>query len=126
MLKIGLTLLDWLNDCFPSPSNGHVERVFSQLKVIKTNRCACLGENQLDSLLRIATAPPLSQWDATRAVELWWSNNTRRNVEDIRAPPMKKLHIDANSESAGTESTSSTSSASTSSEFTSSASTIVQ
>ena len=52
-------------------SNGHVEHVFSQLKVIKTNRRACLGENRLDSLLRIATtAPPLSQWDATRAVEL--------------------------------------------------------
>ena len=93
-------------------SNGHIERVFSQLKVIKTNRRACLGENRLDSLLRISTtAPPLSQWDATRAVELWWSNKTRRNVEDIRAPPTKKLHIDANRESAGTESTSSTSSA---------------
>ena len=85
-------------------SNGHVEHVFSQLKVTKTNRRACLGENRLDSLLRIATtAPPLSQWNASRAVELWWSDKTRRNVEDTRAPPTKRLHTDTDSNSAGTE-----------------------
>ena len=52
-------------------TNGHVERVFSQLKAIKTNRRTCLGENRLDSLLRIVTtAPPLSHWDASHAVKL--------------------------------------------------------
>ena len=78
--------------------------VFSQLKVIKTNRRACLGENRLDSLLRIATtAPPLSQWNASRAVELWWSDKMRRNVEDSRAPLTKRLRTDTDSDSAGTE-----------------------
>lgn len=91
-------------------TNGHVEHVFSRLKAIKTNRRTCLGENRLDSLLRIATtAPPLSQWDASHAVELWWSDRKRRNVEDVRAPPTKKLHTDADCESTSTESTTSTS-----------------
>ena len=89
---------DWVNILglvellFSLPmSNGHVERVFSQLKVIKTDRRTCLGENRLDSLLRIATtAPPLSQWDASRAVELWWNDRKRRNVGDVRAPPTKR------------------------------------
>ena len=49
-------------------SSGHVERVFSQLK---TNRRTCLGEDRLDSLFRIAaTGPPLSDWDASPAVQL--------------------------------------------------------
>ena len=34
-------------------SNGHLERIFSQLKLIKTNRRNGLGEGRLDSLLRI-------------------------------------------------------------------------
>ena len=71
-------------------SNGHLERVFSQLKIIKTNRRTGLGENRLDSLLRIVTTgPPLSQWDASGAVELWWSDKKRRSVEDSRAPPTR-------------------------------------
>ena len=46
-------------------SNGHLERNFSQLKLIKTNRRTGLGEDRLDSLLRIVTTgPPLSEWDA--------------------------------------------------------------
>ena len=80
--------------CLPL-SNGHVERVFSQLKIIKSDRRTCLGEDRLDSLLRIATsAPPLSQWDPTHAVELWWNDKKRRNVEDTRAPPKKRLHAE--------------------------------
>ena len=33
--------------CLPM-SNGHLERVFSQLKLIKINRRICLGEDTLD------------------------------------------------------------------------------
>ena len=81
--------------CLPM-SNGHMERVFSQLKVIKTNRRTCLGEDRLDSLLRIATTgPPLSDWDASPTVQLWWSDKRRRDIEDTRAPPRKKLHADS-------------------------------
>ena len=81
--------------CLPM-SNGHVERVFSQLKVIKTNRRTCLGEDRLDSLLHIATTgPPLSNWDATPAVQLWWSDKQRRDVEDTRAPPRRSCALTA-------------------------------
>ena len=47
--------------CLPV-ANGHVERVFSQLKIIKTERCTYLREDRLESLLRIVTdAPSLLQ-----------------------------------------------------------------
>lgn len=60
--------------CLPM-SNGHVERVFSQLKILKTERRNCLGEDQLDALLRMAAhAPPLSKWDASGAVQYWWND----------------------------------------------------
>ena len=74
--------------CLPV-SNGHLERIFSQLKLIKAERRACLGEDRLDQLVRISVeAPPLSKWDASKAVELWWRDKTRRlNISDIRARP---------------------------------------
>ena len=60
--------------CLPM-ANGCVERIFSQLKLIKTERQSYLGIDRLDSLLRIATdAPPLSKWDASGAVQRWWGN----------------------------------------------------
>ena len=73
--------------CLPV-SNGRVERVFSSLKHIKSNCRTCLSENRLDDLIRIAVeGPPLSQWDATGAVHLWWKDKQRRNIGDTRAPP---------------------------------------
>ena len=58
--------------CLPV-SNGHVEQVFSQLKIIKTERRTELAENRLDSLLRIATSGSnMSNWDPTHAMNLWW------------------------------------------------------
>ena len=76
--------------CIPI-ANGRVERVFSQLKLIKNSRRTCLGENSLDHLLRInVEGPPLADWDATRAVELWWRDKTRRvNHQDTRSAPTK-------------------------------------
>ena len=70
-------------------ANGQVERVFSLLKLIKTNRRTCLKEDTLEYLLRInAEGPSLSQWDSSRAVELWLSDKTRRvNRRDSRAQP---------------------------------------
>ena len=76
-------------------SNGHVERVFSQLKLIKTVRRMCLGEDRLHSLLRISTSsPPLLQWNASQSVQLWWSDMKRRSVNDVRALPSKKPRTD--------------------------------
>ena len=79
-------LLFWL-----PMANGCVERIFSQLKLIKTEKHTYLGIDRLDSLLRIATdAPPLSKWDASGAVQRWWGDKKRRKVKDTRAPPKRK------------------------------------
>jgi hypothetical protein len=71
-------------------SNGHVERCFSQLKLIKTDRRTSLGEDRLDHLLRIKIEGPSSEeWDATRAVNLWWRDKTRR-VSGGHSAPRKR------------------------------------
>ena len=73
--------------CLPM-SNGRVERVFSTMKLIKTDRRSSLSEDRLDHLVRITIdGPPLAQWDATDAVRLWWKSKQRRQVRDTRAPP---------------------------------------
>ena len=73
--------------CIPM-SNGRVERVFSALKPIKSDRRSSLTEDTLDHLLRITVdGPPLAQWDASDAVHLWWKGKQRRQVEDTRAAP---------------------------------------
>lgn len=59
--------------CLPL-ANGSLERMFSKLKVIKTDRRSCLGEDTLDQLLRInIEGPAPSHWDAAPAMQLWWS-----------------------------------------------------
>ena len=59
-------------------SNGHLERVFPQLKLIKGEKRTSLGEDRLHQLIRInVETPTLSQWDASNAVELWWHDRTR-------------------------------------------------
>ena len=75
--------------CHPM-ANGRVERIFSQLKLIKTERRTCFTIDRLDSLLQIAVdAPPLSKWDASGAVQRWWGDKKRRKVKDTRAPPKR-------------------------------------
>ena len=75
--------------CFPM-ANGRVERIFSALKLIKSDRRSSLSEDHLDDLVRIAVdAPPLSQWDASGAIQLWWKDKQRRQVGDTRAPPKR-------------------------------------
>ena len=70
-------------------SNDQLERCFSRLKIIKTNRRSCLGEDKLENLIRIQLEGPLlQQWDASRAVELWWTDKSRRiyrTADDSRA-----------------------------------------
>ena len=56
--------------CLPI-ANGRVERVFSQLKLIKNTRRTCLCEDTLDHFIKInVEGPPLTDWDPNRAVEL--------------------------------------------------------
>lgn len=62
--------------CIPV-ANGRVERLFSHLKVIESNRQSTLGEDRLDHLLRVKVdAPPLAQWDPSAAVDLWLKDKT--------------------------------------------------
>jgi hypothetical protein len=69
-------------------SNGRVERLFSTMKLIKSDRRSSLSEDRLDHLVRITIdGPSLAQWDATDAVRLWWKSKQRRQVQDTRAPP---------------------------------------
>lgn len=73
--------------CLPV-ANGRVERVFSSLKLIKSDRRSSLSEDRLDHLVRIAVdGPPFSEWDSTHAVHLWWKSKLRRQVQDTRATP---------------------------------------
>ena len=84
-------------------ANGRVERAFSVMKVVKTDRRNCLGEDHLDDLMRRITidGPPLSQWNASQAVTLWWKDKQRRQVADKRATPTSSssvVEIDHSSE----------------------------
>lgn len=60
-------------------SNGRLERVFSQLKLIKSSTRTCLKEDTLDQLVRITVeGPPLSQWDASGSIRKWFTDKHRR------------------------------------------------
>ena len=75
-----------------SMSNDRVERTFSQMKLIKTDRRCNLGEASLDSLLRIEMeGPEFLAWDSSRAVQLWWTDACRRQVQDTREAPNSSL-----------------------------------
>ena len=64
--------------CLPM-ANGRLERVFSQLKLIKNDRRTCLKEDTLDQLVQInVEGPPLSDWDASGAFELWMNEKVWR------------------------------------------------
>ena len=83
--------------CFPM-SNGHVECTFSALKCVKTDLRSRLDEDHLDNLLKIAVdAPPLAQWDASGAVQLWWKDAQRRTVHDTRKKPTPKTQCTSSS-----------------------------
>ena len=77
--------------CLPM-SNGRVESTFSQMKLIKTDRRCNLGEASLDSLLRIEMeGPEFLAWDSSRAVQLWWTDACRRQVQETREAPNSSL-----------------------------------
>ena len=68
-------------------SNAHVERLFSTLKVIKTNRHTKLESTTLSDLLEIQVeGPPLDSFSANDAVSLWWKDccTTRRTNQQPR------------------------------------------
>ena len=60
-------------------SNGKLERTFSQLKIIKTEKRSLLNNQQLDDLLRLNTdVIPLASFDANPSIDLWWQEKKRR------------------------------------------------
>ena len=60
-------------------SSYGLERVFSQLKLIKNGHRTCLKEDTLDQLLRIhVNGPPFCEWKADGALELWLKEKARR------------------------------------------------
>ena len=80
-----LTLVELL---FSLPaSNDVVERVFSQMNVIKTKKRSLLSNKALDDLLTITSAHiPLKDFCPDDAIDLWWKKikyvGPNRNQED--------------------------------------------
>ena len=54
------------------------------MKVIKTDRRNCLGDHLDDLMCITIDGPPLSQWNVSQAVTLWWKDKQRRQVADKR------------------------------------------
>lgn len=60
-------------------ANSHVERLFSTLKVIKTDRRSQLQTETLSDLLEIRVAgPPLADFSPDEAISLWWKDCQER------------------------------------------------
>ena len=60
-------------------TNSKVERSFSNLKVIKSERRTSLHTSTLDDLLEInIEGPQFEDFNADHAVELWWADSVRR------------------------------------------------
>ena len=56
-------------------SNGRVERIFSSMKIIKTDRRTNLHTNTLSDLLEIQVeGPSLQNFSSEEAVRLWWDD----------------------------------------------------
>ena len=74
-------------------SNAKVEKLFSSLKQIKTDRRTNLHTSTLNDLMEIKTAgPPLSKFSATIAINLWWrSSKTTRRVHQRLRQTYKRL-----------------------------------
>ena len=71
-------------------SNGKLERTFSQLQIIKTEKRSLLNNEQLDDLLRLNTdVLPLAKFDANPSINLWWNEKSWR-VNQHPTKPYKK------------------------------------
>ena len=77
-------------------SNDKVERMFSVLKNIKTEKRTRLSADHLNGIS--VDAPDRSAWDANGAVKLWWSAKTCCIVKDSRKTP-ESTHAAAEEES---------------------------
>lgn len=70
-------------------SNAHAERLFSTLKIVKTERHTRLQADTLTDLLDIKVeGPPLANFDADQAISLWWSDC--KTVRRVNQAPRKE------------------------------------
>lgn len=92
-------------------SNGHVERIFSTLKIIKTDRRTNLLTSTLCDLLEVTVeGPPLTDFNAKAAVELWWKDcQTTRRVNQVPRKEYRPRQVTGSSSSPEEPSTSSSS-----------------
>ena len=70
-------------------SNAKVERIFSTLKIVKTDRRTSLNTSTLSDLLEIQVeGPSLQEFKADEAIRLWWDDccTTRRVNQNPRKP----------------------------------------
>ena len=66
--------------------NGTLERVFSQVNVIKSTKRTQLSNQTLDDLLIVSTAGvPLKEFNPDHAIDLWWKDKLRRPNQRPRA-----------------------------------------
>jgi len=81
-------------------SNGHLERCFSQMKMLKTDKRSSLNEQSLDNLLHIRLeGPSPNQWDVKGAVQLWWNDKTRQTNRSSRRPSsLAVISLDSDSD----------------------------
>ena len=71
-------------------TNSKVERAFSIMKIIKTDRRNSLNTSTLDDLMEINVEGPTPEnFNAERAVSLWWEDCTRRPNQQPRKQYMK-------------------------------------
>ncbi len=72
-------------------SNGKLERVFSQVNVIKSNKRALLSNEALDDLLIVSTDNvPLKDFSPDHAIDLWWKDRVRRPSQKPRRQYTKR------------------------------------
>ncbi len=68
-------------------SNEKVERVFSQVNIIKSNRRVQLSTETLNDLLTIAThTESIEDFDPDPAIDLWWKDKVRRPNQKPHKP----------------------------------------
>jgi hypothetical protein len=86
-------------------SNSKVEKAFSTMNIVKTNRRTSLLSGTLDDLMEInAEGPDLENFCPDHAVQLWWSDSTRRPNQAPRKEYRKRSSSEAEGEASNIES----------------------
>ena len=83
--------------------NAKLERVFSQVNIIKTDKRSLLSNDTLDDLLLLTSDNvPIEDFCANPAIDLWWKSKVRRPDQSLRKP-YKKCSLELTSSTTDTE-----------------------